>query len=160
MEVGEWAPERLIRSYQLTFFEGVDKLSILAGEDGACQVEHHANCWQQHEECDLQQTEGGKREKSERKDVEHHVICCWSERRSDSSVLSLALSHRTLGTDRHSGHLHWSYNVNENQGFLLVSIMSLLSGRHIRITIAQQISTQRKCAILHPPPIAWASDGS
>lgn len=42
-------------SHQLTVFQGVDQLSVLAGEDGARQVEHHTHCWQQHEECDLWQ---------------------------------------------------------------------------------------------------------
>lgn len=42
-------------SHQLTVFQGVDQLSILAGEDGAGQVEHYTHCWQQHEESDLWQ---------------------------------------------------------------------------------------------------------
>lgn len=40
-------------SHQLTLLQGVNELSVLAGENGARQVEHYAHCRQQHEECDL-----------------------------------------------------------------------------------------------------------
>lgn len=39
--------------HQLTVFQRVDELSVLAGEDGSGQVEHHTHRRQQHEEGDL-----------------------------------------------------------------------------------------------------------
>lgn len=40
-------------SHQLTLLQRVDQLSVLAGQDGARQVEHDTHSGQQHEECDL-----------------------------------------------------------------------------------------------------------
>lgn len=39
--------------HQLTVLQRVDELSVLTGQDGARQVQHHADCRQQHEEGDL-----------------------------------------------------------------------------------------------------------
>lgn len=41
-------------THQLAAFQGADELGILAGEDGASEVEHHTHRREQHEEGDLE----------------------------------------------------------------------------------------------------------
>lgn len=46
--------KKTFTTHQLAAFEGADELGVLAGEDGAGQVEHHAHCREQHEEGNLE----------------------------------------------------------------------------------------------------------
>lgn len=50
-------------SHQLTVLQRVDELSVLTGQDGARQIQHHADCRQQHEEGDLRRD--GKKERTD-----------------------------------------------------------------------------------------------
>lgn len=59
-------------SHQLTVFQRVDQLSVLAGEDGSRQVEHHTHGRQQHEERDLPRRGRGEREQGWRQNVAVH----------------------------------------------------------------------------------------
>lgn len=58
------------KSHQLTVFQRVDQLCVLAGEDGSRQVQHHTHRRQQHEERDLSRRGKGGEERGWRQE------CC------------------------------------------------------------------------------------
>lgn len=41
-------------THQLTSFQGLHQLSVLTGENGPGQVQHHAHCREEHEKGDLE----------------------------------------------------------------------------------------------------------